>query len=251
MPRYFLRVSYMGGRYSGFQVQGNAATVQGEVERALETLFRRPVTCTGSSRTDAGVHAMCNYLHFDLPMEAASDAAYRLNAILPSDVAVHSLTRVHDDAHCRFDAVSRRYRYSLHVRKDPFLDDRSWYFPYPLDRALLDAAAAHLLTVDSFGSFAKRHGQQRSDRCVLSESFWQDTEGGLAYHVRGNRFLRGMVRGLVGTMLSAARGRMGMEGFVDAVSSGDNARADFSPPGRGLLLMDVAFPAGYFDVGGR
>lgn len=251
MPRYFLRLSYMGGRYSGFQVQDNAVTVQGEVERALETLFRRRVECTGSSRTDAGVHALCNYLHFDLPFEARTDSVYRLNAILPPDVAVHSLTEVHPDAHCRFDAVSRRYRYSLHVSKDPFLNDRSWYHPYPLDRSLLDSAAAHLLTVGSFGSFAKRHGQQRSDRCVLTESFWQETEQGLVYHVCGNRFLRGMVRGLVGTMLSAARGRMDMAGFVDTVDSGDNSRADFSPPGRGLVLVDVAFPSGILPQGVR
>ena len=246
MPRYFLRVAYMGGRYSGFQVQENAATVQGEVERALEVLFRRKVECTGSSRTDAGVHALCNYFHFDLPSEPSSDAVYRLNAILPQDVSVHSLVPVHSDAHCRFDAVARRYRYTLHIRKDPFLNDRSWYHPYPVDRSVLDAAAAHLLEVDSFGTFAKRHGQQRGDRCVLTESFWQETETGLAYHVRGNRFLRGMVRGLVGTMLLAGRGRMGIEGFMDVVASGDNARADFSPPGRGLLLVEVSYPDGYF-----
>jgi tRNA pseudouridine38-40 synthase len=245
MPRYFLRIAYMGGRYSGFQVQENACTVQGEVERALELLFRRRVVCTGSSRTDAGVHALCNYFHFDLPFDASRDAVYRLNAILPQDVAVRSIAEVHPEAHCRYDAVSRRYRYSVHVSKDPFLNDRSWYHPYPLDRSVLDAAAAHLLTVSSFGSFAKRHGQQRSDICRLTESFWQETDEGFAYHVRGNRFLRGMVRGLVGTMLGAARGRMTLEGFIDAVASGDNARADFSPPGRGLTLMEVAFPEGF------
>ena len=245
MPRYFLELAYMGGRYSGFQIQENARTVQSEIERALSLLFRSPVPCTGSSRTDAGVHAEMNFFHFDLAVAAPADTVYRLNAILPPDVAVRSLVEVPSEAHCRFDAASRHYRYSLHLRKDPFLDDRSWYFPYTLDRSVLDAAARHLLEVCEFGTFAKRHGHSKGMVCRLTESRWRESGHVLAYHVRGNRFLRGMVRGLVGTMLCAARGRMRLQAFMDTVAAGDNRLADFSPPGRGLTLMEVSFPEGH------
>lgn len=236
----------MGTRYSGFQVQDNAPTVQGEVEKALRVLLRREVVCTGSSRTDAGVHAVRNYFHFDLEQDLPVGLVYRMNAILPSDISVRAVVPVRDDAHCRFDAVSRSYRYVLYREKDPFLVDRGWYYPFPLDTGLLaDLAREVLLTVD-FSSFAKRNTQVKTFRCTILESAWVDTEAGLEYHVKGNRFLRGMVRGLVGTMLQAGRGRMGLEGFREIIRRGDNRLSDFTPPGRGLYLMDVSYPDGYF-----
>lgn len=237
----------MGTRYSGFQVQDNALTVQGEVEKALQVFLRDKVGCTGSSRTDAGVHAFRNYFHFDFGGVLPEGSVYRLNAILPSDIAVRSILPVHEAAHCRFDAVSRSYRYVLYGRKDPFLEDRGWFYPYALDLGLMNELANEVLLTSDFSSFAKRNSQVRTFLCKVTESVWKRTESGWEYHVRGNRFLRGMVRGLVGTMLQAGRGKMDAEGFRKVIRSKDNRHADFTPPGKGLYLMDVCYPEGYFS----
>ena len=145
MPRSFLSVRYMGTRYAGSQVQDNAITIQGELEKALGILFREEVMLTGSSRTDAGVHAAKNFFHFDWPKEIQRDPVYQLNAILPSDIAVLEIRMVSPEAHCRFDAIGREYEYKVYGMKDPFLADRGWYFPYPLDLGLLNDAAAVVL----------------------------------------------------------------------------------------------------------
>ena len=246
MPRYFLELSYKGTRYSGFQIQENAPTIQWEVEKSLKILLREAIACTGSSRTDAGVHAICNFFHFDTDVEIPEALVYRLNAILPPDIAVRSLRRMHPQAHCRFDAVSRTYRYVLYSRKDPFADDRGWFYPYPLDASVLATVAGIVMDTADFTSFSKRNTQVRTFICSIRESRWEQSEAGWVYHVRGNRFLRGMVRGLVGTMLQAGRGKMGVAAFRNIITSMDNRNVDFTPPGRGLFLMDVGFEDGYF-----
>lgn len=247
--RYFLELSYKGTRYAGFQVQANAVTVQAEVERALATLYRTGIRCTGSSRTDAGVHAHQNFFHFDFDGEIQAGHVYKLNAILPRDIAVRSLRKVHADAHCRFDAVSRRYAYMIYTRKDPFLDDRAWFFPYPLDGRVLAETARMVAGHQEFMAFAKRNSQVKTHQCRIMESTWEEIEHGWIYRVRANRFLRGMVRGLVSTMVQAARGRMDAEGFRQILLGTDNQAADFSAPGHGLFLEEVAYPAGYFTQG--
>jgi tRNA pseudouridine38-40 synthase len=244
--RYFLELSYKGTNYAGFQVQANAATVQAEVERALATLYRREIGCTGSSRTDAGVHAHQNYFHFDYEGDIPEGHVYKLNAILPRDIAVRSVRGMHADAHCRFDAVSRRYTYMMYSRKDPFQDDRGWFYPYPLDGRVLAETAALVAGHGDFTAFAKRNSQVKTHQCRILESRWEEVPHGWAYRVRANRFLRGMVRGLVGTMVQAARGRMDAEGFRKVLLGSDNQAADFSAPGHGLFLEEVAFPDGYF-----
>jgi len=237
----------MGTRFSGFQVQENAATVQGEVEKALAILLRMRVELTGSSRTDAGVHAFGNYFHFDVPNALPDKLPYRLNAILPPDITVESLRRVHDQAHCRFDAVSRHYRYVIYQRKNPFLNDRGWFLPYPIDAEKLHEAADIILHTADFTSFAKRNAQVHTHQCTLYESRWYPTPDGWNYEVRGNRFLRGMVRGLVGTMLQVGRNRIGMDAFKEIIDAKDNTLADVTPPRRGLFLCEVKYPDGYFD----
>lgn len=232
----------MGTRYSGFQIQPGAPTVQGEVERALGTVLRLPTGLTGSSRTDAGVHALSNYFHFDHPEVLDSHVLRGVNAVLPADIAAASLRRVPDEAHCRFDAVSRRYRYRLHASKDPFLSDRSWFYPYPLSGDILHAIAGRLSGRSDFRSFSKRRTQVGTYVCEIRDCSWQRLDAGWQFDVEGDRFLRGMVRGLVGTMLQAARGRLDVEGFYDILRSQVNNRTDFTPPGRGLTLMAVKFP---------
>lgn len=241
MPRYFLQLSYKGTNYSGFQVQENAPTVQAAVEQALQVLFRETFALTGSSRTDAGVHAFQNYFHFDTDKEITSRHVYNLNAILPQDISVKGIYAVPGTAHCRFDAVSREYKYYIHHQKDPFLTDRAWMYPFPLDMNKLREAAEIVTSYQDFTSFSKRNTQVNNFNCAIEYSYW-NTEGGmLLYNVKANRFLRGMVRGLVGTMLKVGRGQLTAEGFVNVIESKDCRRADFSTPAHGLFLYRVNY----------
>ena len=255
MPRYFLELAYKGTPFNGFQVQQNANTVQAEVERAANILLGEAVTMTGSSRTDAGVHAKQNYFHFDLskPVEQyrgishAGQLVYKLNAILPAAIAVRGLQLVRDTAHCRFDAVRRSYRYSVYAQKDPFLDDRAYYYPYKLQMELMAEAAALVMQYRDFTSFSKRNTQVKSFICVLEQSEWVREERILYYKVAGNRFLRGMVRALTATMLKLGRGHLSLEEFREIIESRDCTKASFAVPARGLCLEAVDFPEFYFE----
>ncbi len=245
MTRYFLEVSYKGTRYSGFQIQENAGSIQAEVERALETFLRKKTGLTGSSRTDTGVHALQNFFHFDYEGVIEDQSIYNLNALLPGDISVRNIFPVAPDAHCRFDAISREYRYYVYGKKDPFLTDRAYYFPYPLDREQLGAAADLLRGYTDFSTFAKRNSQVKTFECSVRESRWEEEGECLVYHVMANRFLRGMVRGLVGTMLQVGRGKLSLAQFGQVIEGKNNQLADFSVPGHGLFLFRVNFPVSY------
>lgn len=248
MSRYFLEVSYLGTRYAGSQVQANAATVQSELERALETYLRMPVILTGSSRTDAGVHALQNFFHFDWKGEIPARSIYNLNALLPADVAVNGLHKVGDTSHCRFDAIAREYEYIIYGRKNPFLADRALFYPYSIDREALERAAVVLTGYRDFTSFSKRNTQSKTFECTIMESRWIWRGETMVYNVKANRFLRGMVRGLVGTMLQVGRGKITVEEFGKVIEARDCTKADFSVPGHGLFLMKVEYAANYFDA---
>jgi tRNA pseudouridine38-40 synthase len=167
MPRYFLEVKYKGTGYSGFQIQKNAISIQSVVEHALALVLRSPITLTGSSRTDAGVHAKQNYFHFDVPQEISDRAIYSFNSILPKDIAIVSIRKVVDIAHARFDALSRSYIYHLHNYKNPFVEDRSWFYPYPLDISILNEAALIIKDTKDFTSFSKRNSQVKTYICSV------------------------------------------------------------------------------------
>lgn len=245
MPRYSVEVSYKGTRYAGFQVQDNANTVQAEVEKALRIFFRSSFELTGSSRTDAGVHALQNFFHFDHAAEYAdellNDAPYHLNAILPDDIVVHSMRRRPEGFHCRFDARSREYHYYVYRKKDPFLQDRGYFFPFAADLALMREAAAEVRRHSRFAAFAKKHGQAKTFDCQVFMSEWEDRGEVWVYKVRANRFLRGMVRGLVGTMLRVGTGKLTPAAFAAVIEEGDQSKADFSVPPQGLFLVSVNF----------
>lgn len=256
MPRYFLEVTYKGARYSGFQVQQNANTVQAEAERALEILLREKIILTGSSRTDTGVHALQNYFHFDRDepvhdwqgIGSVQKFQYKINAILPEDIVVKNLIAVKEDAHCRFDAIAREYRYYIYREKNPFLQDRAYYFPYRLDLDLLQQSAGLLKGYEDFSSFSRRNTQVKSFNCVIGESEWMREGDCLVYRVKGNRFLRGMVRALTATMLRVGRGKLVLEDFREIIESKDSSAASFAVPGKGLFLVSVEYPEGYFDL---
>lgn len=242
MPRYFLELAYKGTAYSGFQTQHNTGqTIQAMVEAAFLTLQRQPVTLTGSSRTDAGVHALQNFFHFDYAGELHPQFLYKINAILPRDIVIKSLREVPDTSHCRFDAVSRRYKYFIYRDKNPFLEDRAYYYPYRLDLEAMQAAAAIVREYNDFTSFSKRNTQVKTFQCTIFTSQWAAEEGSLVYEVKGNRFLRGMVRALTGTMLLVGRGSTTLDGFRQIIEAKDCTKANFGVPARGLFLAEVAF----------
>jgi tRNA pseudouridine38-40 synthase len=248
MPRYFLELSYKGTAYSGFQIQDTGNTIQSEVTKALQTIFRQPFELTGSSRTDAGVHAKQNYFHFDTNLELSNKNCYALNAVLPKDIAVHRIALVADDAHSRFQAISRSYRYSIHASKDPFLTETAWLYPFPLQKDALDQAAAILMEYTDFTSFSKRNTQVNNFNCQLSKSEWIEQDGILVYEVTANRFLRGMIRGLVATMLKTGRGTLTLQGFRNILEALDCSKADFSAPAHGLCLMQVNYPSSILSL---
>ncbi len=248
MSRYFLEIAYKGTAYSGFQTQENAVTVQSEVEKAIAILQREPVGLTGSSRTDAGVHAWQNYFHFDYDGVLHPQFVYKLNAILPPDIVLHKLLLMPAGAHSRFDAVSREYKYFIYRSKDPFLQDRAYYFPYQIDLDRMQAAAALLMEYEDFTSFSKRNTQVKSFKCRLGVSEWIQEGSCLVYRVQGNRFLRGMVRALTATMLKVGRGKISLEEFRTIIEARDCTRASFAVPAHGLFLIRVSYPADYIPL---
>ena len=245
MPRYFLEVSYKGGLYSGFQSQHNANTVQAEVEKAIEILEKEKITLTGSSRTDAGVHALQNFFHFDYNGNLHPHFIYKINAILPREIVVRNIMLVPPTAHCRFDAISREYAYYIYRNKDPFLEDRAYYFPYKLDLQKMSEAAAILMEYSDFTSFSKRKTQVKTFTCRILESTWVTESNCLVYKVKADRFLRGMVRALVATMLKTGRGKLSIPEFRQVIEARDCTMASFSVPPQGLFLQKVVFPSGY------
>lgn len=201
---------------------------------------------TGASRTDTGVHAHQNYFHFDFQEPVEPEMVYRLNAILPADISIRGIFRVPEGAHCRFDAHSREYRYYIYEKKNPFLADRAYYYPYPLDWAILEQVAGKLKEYQDFTSFSKRNTQVNHFRCHIYDSHWVREDGGKGYfRIRANRFLRGMVRGLTGTMLLAGRGLISPSQFEEILVSQDSTKVNFNVPAKGLFLERVRYPESF------
>ena len=246
MARYFIEVAYKGTRYSGFQIQENANTVQAEVEKAFAVLHRRPVALTGSSRTDAGVHALQNYFHFDDELPVHPQFVYKMNAILPNDIVVKNIWLMPTHAHSRFDALSREYEYALYQYKNPFLRDVAYYYPYTLDMAGMQEAASYLKTQTNFFAFSKTNTQVNNFQCSIYISEWTVKDDRLIYHIEGNRFLRGMVRLLTATLLKIGRGKFSLSEFEALFQSGEQ-KCGFSLPAHGLFLKGVKYPEGYFS----
>ena len=242
MSRYFLEIAYKGNNYSGFQSQKNTEkTIQEEVEKAFATLQKEKVIMTGSSRTDAGVHALQNYFHFDYDDKIHPQFVYKMNAILPGDIVAKKITQMPDKVHCRYDAVSREYKYFLYRKKDPFLSDRAFYYPYKIDLDKLQEAALLLTRYKDFTSFSKRRTQVKTFICNIMESKWLQEGDCLAYYVKGDRFLRGMVRALTATMLKVGRDKMSMTEFQGIIEARDCTLASFAAPSQGLFLISVNF----------
>jgi tRNA pseudouridine38-40 synthase len=252
MARFFIEVGYNGTDLCGFQIQDGQETVQSVVSAALQTVIKEPIALTGSSRTDAGVHAKQNFFHFDTEQTITPKHIYSLNAILPPTVVIHHIYAVAPQAHARFDALSRTYTYTVTTKKDPFLIDKAWHFPFPVLLETLQAMALELINHQDFEAFSKKNAGNKTNVCAIEISNWQTISPSIfTYTVKSNRFLRGMVRGLVGTMLRIARQspskEVAVEAFKSVILSKDPSLCDFSTPAKGLVLETVAYPIGSLD----
>jgi tRNA pseudouridine38-40 synthase len=241
--RYFITLSYDGTRYHGWQVQPNGISVQGELQHALSLLLRQDIGVTGAGRTDAGVHARMMVAHFDT--DAAVDCqqlAYKLNRLLPVDIAVQQVKPVSSDMHARFSATSRTYYYYVHTVKSPFLRYYSCELHYKLDFDLMNKAALLLLDTEEFGAFCKSHTDVKSMRCHVTKAEWrQVAQGQWLFEITANRFLRNMVRAVVGTLIEVGRGRLSIDGFRQVVEGQRRTEAGESMPGNALFLERIDY----------
>ncbi|HVX28273.1 MAG TPA: tRNA pseudouridine(38-40) synthase TruA [Parafilimonas sp.] len=246
MSRYFLEVAYLGTHYSGFQVQKNANTIQREVERALKIYYQKDFSLTGSSRTDAGVHAEQNFFHFDADIIIQNENLYNLNALLNFDIAVKKIFEVQSTSHCRFDATSRMYHYHIHRKKNPFLFETSYYYPFSLNVDLLHQYATAIKSFKDFTSFSKKKTQVNHFFCNIQHSQWIIEDDIWRYEIKADRFLRGMVKAITGTMLKLAKNEAAVSELEKIVFSKNCNLADFSPPSKGLFLKEIRFNPSIF-----
>ena len=243
MPRYFISLAYDGSAYHGWQIQPNAASVQQEIETALSKLHgNQAIEVVGCGRTDAGVHAQQYFLHTDLPvLWDPQQLVFKLNRMTPPDIAFFQAWETPTDLHARFDASQRTYRYFIHHHKDPFKNHTSWYHQISLDVAAMNEAAKHLLGLQDFGSFAKLHTDVKTNICEVHGAKWQVSENGLYFEITANRFLRNMVRAIVGTLVEVGLGKLDPIDLVQIIKAKDRGAAAVSAPAHGLFLWKITY----------
>lgn len=243
VKRYFIWLSYDGTNYHGWQVQPNGISVQGELQRVLSTLLRQEIGITGAGRTDAGVHARVMAAHFDFEGDIdCQQLAYKMNRMLSGDIVISRIEEVAPDLHARFSATERTYHYYIHTRKDPFLRHYSCEIHYPLDFAAMNEAGRILTTYEDFGAFCKAHSDVKTTLCHVTRAEWIQTGDTTWYFViTANRFLRNMVRAVVGTLVDVGRGRLSLEDFRKVIEGKKRSDAGDSMPGNALFLEDVKY----------
>lgn len=243
--RFKVQLSYLGTAYSGWQRQPEDVSVQQVLEEAFTTILRSPVELVGCGRTDSGVHARYYVAHFDVPdLPDPSKTLYQVNAILPNDIAIHSLKQASPEFHARYDAVARQYRYFIHFEKNPFLREQSYYFHYhtTLRQDLMHSAAALLLQYEQFKSFCKTGSDADQYACRMMESKWEFHHDRAIYTVEANRFLRGMVRLIVGACLNIGLEKISLKDLVDSLDKQEPVPLAWSVPPEGLFLEKVIYP---------
>lgn len=247
--RYFIRLSYNGAAFHGWQSQPNAISVQQCIEEALATILRHPTPITGAGRTDTSVHAREMYAHFDTDTEIADKRAFLngLNRLCGHDIALLDLISVHSDAHARFDATSRTYKYFVTFEKSPFLSPLSWHSPSALDVEAMNEAARILLDTEDFTSFAKLHSDARTNICDVTHAEWSEWHNsygtpGIVFTITADRFLRNMVRAVVGTLVDVGRRKLSLEGFREIIQKKNRCSAGTSMPPQALFLWRVEYP---------
>lgn len=243
--RYFIKLGYRGEPYHGWQSQPNAVSVQGHLEEVLRIVMRQPIAVTGAGRTDAGVNAMTMYAHFDTDTPVGDKRRWlnSVNRLCGKDIAVYDLIEVAPDAHARFDATRRVYKYFVTEEKSPFLYPLSWKATSPLDYEAMNDAATLLLETDDFTSFAKLHSDAKTNICRVDTARWDEVAPGVrVFTIAADRFLRNMVRAVVGTLVDVGRGKLSREDFRRIIERKDRCAAGTSMPPQALYLWDVEYP---------
>lgn len=248
--RYLLEIAYKGTAYHGWQVQKNANTVQDELNKALFTYFKTKIDTIGSGRTDTGVHCEQQFAHFDFPEKIQiNDVIYRINAMLPKDILVKNIVHVPPDFNARFDAISRSYQYRISKSKNPFLINQCClYYRDYIDVEKMNSAAQILLQHTDFQSFSKYKTEVNHFECTIFEAIWKEENGLLIFYITANRFLRGMVRAIVGTLLEIGTGKLPVSEFEKILLLKDRKYAKFAAPPEGLFLTKVTYPSTIFKL---
>jgi len=248
--RYFLKLSYKGTNYHGWQLQKNANTVQAEVENALSVLAGVPVKTTGAGRTDTGVHARVFFAHFDSAVgfegEAKDKMIYRMNSILPRDIVIHDLLQVHSNANARFDAISRSYHYYISTKKNPFYEGQVYYFYNLPDLELMNEGARIIESTSDFTSFSKTGSSSKTNHCKVFEAKWETSGDLIIFRIKADRFLRNMVRAIAGTLIEAGLNKFPLDHIYDIVKSKNRSNAGYSLPAEGLFLEQIEYPPEIF-----
>lgn len=241
--RYFIEFAYNGKNYHGFQAQPNATSVQETLTKALQLLIDQSIEIVGAGRTDSGVHAKQMFAHFDI--ESQIDTSHwlpKLNAYLPKDIVIYDIFEVNNEAHARFDATARTYEYHMHTYKDAFLEDISWYYFQKLDLFKMNEACKILFKHTDFECFSKVHTEVHTFNCKIIEANWKQYGNQLIFKIQADRFLRNMVRAIVGTMINIGNGKTTLEEFEAIIESKNRSKAGFSVPAHGLFLVKVDYP---------
>ena len=241
--RYFIQLAYNGANYAGWEIQPNAPSVQQTLNEALSTLLRIEAYVVGAGRTDTGVHARQMFAQMELDEDIDTDQiVFRLNRFLPNDIAIQAIFPVADDTHARFSAISRSYEYWVSQKKDPFLTDYAWEITKPLDVTAMNTVAAILLGEKDFGAFARSGTQTKTNLCNVTAAHWEEQGDLLVFHISANRFLRNMVRAVVGTLIDVGQNKCSLARFEEIVKNKDRTLAGESAPAHGLYLTKVAYP---------
>lgn len=243
MFRYFIKLAYDGSDFHGWQMQDNAHSVQAELTEKLMLMLKEDLHIVGCGRTDTGVHARMFYAHFDInsEIEGIRDFIYKLNSFLPRSIAIYDLYLVDNEMHTRFSAKSRTYKYYISTQKNPFKENFSYQFLPKLNVENMNRAAELLLDYTDFTSFSKLHTQTATNNCDISHAKWEETDDMLVFTITADRFLRNMVRAIVGTLIEVGKGKMKVEDFKKVIESKDRGEAGFSAPAKGLFLHDVGY----------
>ncbi len=242
--RFFIELQYLGTNYHGWQIQPDAISVQEVIQKAISILLKSKIDITAAGRTDAGVHALQMFAHFDTTTEFdRKTLIHRLNNFLPKDISILNIFQVDKNAHARFDAISRSYQYHIHLGKNPFNTNTSWQlFNKQLDVDKMNELASILLNHTNFKCFSKSNTDVFTYNCAITEAKWIKNGNSLQFHITANRFLRNMVRAIVGTLYNAGTGKINREDFIAILESGNRQKAGFSVPAKGLFLTKVTYP---------
>ena len=240
--RYFIEISYQGKNYHGWQSQPDANSIQEEINKAVSIVLQEKIIVLGAGRTDTGVHASQMFAHFDTNQELDKNYIFKFNSVLPEDIVIHKIEKVTGDKHARFDALSRSYEYKIWLGRNPFLLDSTWQIHHQqLDTNAMNEAAMILLEYENFQAFSKVRTEVKTFNCNVTEARWVQNENELTFHISANRFLRNMVRAIVGTLVDVGKHKISIDDFRNVILSRDRANAGLSVPAKGLYLTEITY----------